>query len=124
MKYIIMISLFLTTQTFALDCSKAITTPDMNTCAKQEQERVEVKLNKVYKKVMRTLSQPDTEIEEYPKAKKTLRKAQRLWVKFREADCDAVYLKYSGTMRTVMHISCMQLHAEQRIKELQAFIDD
>ncbi len=109
MKYVAILTLFWATQALALDCDKAIDTPDINACAKQDQEQVEVELNRVYQKVMKSLSKPDTE---------------RLWVQFREADCDAVYLQHmSGTIRTVMHIGCMQSHAEQRIKELQDFMD-
>ncbi len=124
MKYVTLLTLFWATQVLALDCDKVMTTPDINACAKQDQERVEVELNRVYQKVMKSLSKPDTDLESHSETKATLRKAQRLWIKFREADCDAVYLQHmSGTIRTVMHIGCMQSHAEQRIKELQAFMD-
>jgi uncharacterized protein YecT (DUF1311 family) len=41
---------------------------------------------------------------------------------FREADCSAAYERNaSGTMRTMKYISCMQAHAEQRIKELEEY---
>ncbi len=122
MKNIAIATLFLTTNALALDCSKAISTPDLNTCAKQDQKEVEAELNTVYKEVIRSLSGPDTELEKPSEVKSALIKAQRAWVKFREADCNAVYLKHmSGTIRTVMYIGCMQSHAEQRIKALKNF---
>jgi uncharacterized protein YecT (DUF1311 family) len=54
--------------------------------------------------------------------KKSLIAAQRAWVKFREADCNAVYEQWkTGTIRTVMFIECMQKRAETRIKELEEY---
>lgn len=108
----------------ALDCNKAITTPEINQCAKFDQDKVEARLNKVYQRVLKTLDKPDTEIEHYSKMKESLIAAQRSWVKFRQADCDAAFEKSaSGTIRTVMYIGCMQARAEQRIKELEIYND-
>lgn len=104
----------------AINCKEAITTPDLNHCAKQAQELVEVKLNKVYQQTLKELSQPDSEQEDYSEMKRKLIGAQRAWVKFRELDCDAVYTFHAGgTIRTVMFIGCMQKHAERRIKDLE-----
>jgi uncharacterized protein YecT (DUF1311 family) len=108
----------------AINCANAITTLDINECASREQAKVEAKLNKVYQRVLKSLDKPDEELEKYSEMKKKLIVAQRAWVKFREADCDAVYAKSaSGTMRTVLFIGCMQSHAEKRIKELEAYED-
>jgi uncharacterized protein YecT (DUF1311 family) len=107
---------------FALDCSKAITTPDTNACAAVELKSAEAKLNQVYQRVLKALDKPDAPHEPYSEMRKSLVEAQRAWVKFREADCHAVYLKHaSGTIRTVMHIGCMQGHAEKRTKELEDY---
>lgn len=104
-----------------LDCGKAITTPDINQCASMEQKKVEANLNRVYQRVLKSLDGKDA-----PQSGAAVRSsfiaAQRAWIKFREADCDAVYQKYAdGSIRTVMHIGCMQNHAERRIKDLEAF---
>lgn len=98
---------------YALDCTKAVTTPDINECTSIEQKKVEDKLNKVYQGIVKPLEGDE---------KKTLVEAQRAWVKFREADCNAVYQRWiDGTVRNVMFISCMQDRAETRIKELQEY---
>lgn len=103
----------------AIDCKQAITTPDINHCAKQEQLAVEARLNAAYQKTLKSLNEPDTEIEKYSEMKQKLIQAQRAWVKFRDLDCDAVYAFHAGgTIRTVMFLGCMQRHAEQRIKAL------
>lgn len=120
--FLSLILLALCGSAFALDCSKAITTPDINECASIDQKKVEAKLNKVYQRVLKSLDKPDAPLEPYSEMRKTLVAAQREWVKFREADCDAVYQKHvSGTIRTVMYIGCMQSHAEKRIKELEDY---
>lgn len=98
----------------ALDCKNAVATPDLNECASIEQKKVESQLNQVYQRVLKSVGEADT--------KKALVEAQRAWVKFREADCKAVYENYkTGTIRTVMFIGCMQGHAEKRIKDLEGF---
>ena len=124
MKKIALVIFLLSSNALALDCNKAISTPEINACAKQEQEKVEAELNAVYKEVMKSLSEPDTEYEKPSEVKAALIEAQRAWIKFREADCNAVYIQnQGGTIRTVMYISCMQQRAKQRIKELRNFIE-
>ena len=103
------------TSVSALDCSKAISTLDISRCSKIEQEKVESELNKVYKRVMKNLE---------AKTKQSLRKAQRIWVKFRKADCDAVYAHNApGSMSGLMYSGCMKSRAEHRIKELNGYLE-
>jgi len=105
----------------ALDCKNAMSTPEINECAAAEQKAVESKLNQVYRRVIKSLETN----KDSAAAKDKLVLAQRAWVKFREADCDAVYENWAGgTIRTVMYISCMRQHAEQRIKDLEGFEGD
>lgn len=108
---------------FALDCDKAVNTIELNDCASIEKEKVESQLNATYKSVIQKLEHPEPEVaDDYWATKKALVEAQRAWVKFREADCDAIYTWHrGGTIRTVMYIGCMQAHAEQRIKELKEY---
>jgi uncharacterized protein YecT (DUF1311 family) len=105
------------TSSFALDCDKAVSTSDINECARIGQEKVEKQLNVVYQDVLKTTAAPDAAEE-----RKALIAAQRAWVKFREADCKAVYQKWAGgTIRGVMYTGCMQNRAETRIKELRDY---
>lgn len=106
----------------ALNCKKALTTSDINECARAEQKIVEAKLNKTYQRVLKGLDQPDNETEKYSEMKQKLIEAQSAWGQFRKADCDAVYARYAGgTIRSVMFIGCMLQHAEQRIEALEAY---
>lgn len=108
--------------THALDCSKASNTMEINECASIEQQKVEVKLNQVYQRVMKGMEKDYASDGNFAGMKKAFVNAQRAWIKFREADCDAVYQKHiGGTIRNVMHISCMQAHAKKRIVDLEEF---
>lgn len=109
----------------AADCKNATTTVDIDECAAQEQKQVEAKLNTVYQRVIKKLDKPDADGESYSEMKTSLIAAQRAWIKFRDADCKAVYTRYaSGTIRTAMFIGCMQSHTEQRIRELEEYEAD
>jgi len=106
---------------FALDCKTAVTTPEVGECAAIEQRSVEAKLNVVYQRVLKSLDQPDTEVEKFSQMRSSLIAAQREWIKFRDADCQAVYTYYqAGTIRGLMFTACMKSHAENRIKDLES----
>ena len=101
----------------ALDCNNAASTVDINECAAREKKAVEAKLNAAYQAALKALGDG-----EGAAAKKALVLAQRAWIKFREADCHALYELWSdGTMRDVVSLNCMRRRAEQRIKELDEF---
>jgi uncharacterized protein YecT (DUF1311 family) len=119
-------TIILSQQVFALDCKNAITTIQINQCASIEQKKVEKELNKVYARVMKQLkSEAKDPLGDNKDVAKQLRTAQRLWVKFRKADCGAIYSYYSGgTIRTAMYIGCMRSRAEQRIKELKRYEEE
>lgn len=103
-------------------CDTAVSDPDINECAAQEYSRVDGILNTTYKKVLADLKASGKEYPDALKARQELIKAQRLWVSFREADCNAIFtLHQSGTIRVLMYHSCMTSHSEQRIKELKEF---
>jgi uncharacterized protein YecT (DUF1311 family) len=108
---------------YAIDCNKAVTTPDLNDCASIEQKKIEGQLNDTYKRVIKMLEKPEPSTAEgYTATKKRLIEAQRAWIKFREIDCDALYTFYKdGTIRNLIYLGCMQTHAEQRIKELKNY---
>jgi len=106
----------------ALDCSKAANTIEINECASIEQRKVEAKLNAVYQRVMKYLDKQIADGDLDKASKTTLIEAQRAWLKFREADCNAVYQYHiAGTIRGVMSISCLQTHTERRIKDLEEY---
>lgn len=106
----------------ALDCAQAVTTPDLNACAARAQQQADTRLNVAYQRVLRALDREDAPAEERAVMKAALRDAQRLWVRFREADCKALYTRDAGgTVRTLTYHGCMQARAEQRTRELDDY---
>ena len=108
----------------ALDCDKVISTPEINECASLEFEKVDKELNAAYKEVMSSLSDDDPYLaQRYADTKESLVAAQRLWIKFREEDCNAVFNYFrDGTISTAMQLSCMTEHTKLRTQQLKSFI--
>jgi uncharacterized protein YecT (DUF1311 family) len=121
-KFIFLMLFFYPYSASALDCERVISTPDINACGQIELDKVELKLNQVYQRVLKQMDEIGREksnVADKSKLKKSFVEAQRLWVKFRKADCDTTYTFWSnGTIRGAMYLSCMTSRAEQRIKEL------
>ena len=105
------------------DCANASTTPEMTQCAALDADAAEAKLNATYKQLIQNLSQPDTESEKYSETRQKLQITQRAWIKFRDADCEAVYQANSGgTLRGLAALGCKRNRAEQRTRELQDYL--
>jgi uncharacterized protein YecT (DUF1311 family) len=126
-KLIMLVLLTYSSFGFALDCENASSTPDINACGKIELDKIELKLNQVYTRVLKMMdeiSKDPSNTSNKSKLKKSFIDAQRFWVKFREADCDTTYTLWSdGTIRGTMYLSCMMDRANKRIKELEAYED-
>ena len=106
----------------AIDCNKALNTMEINECASIEQQKVEAKLNQVYQRVLKGMEKDYASDGNFADMKKSFVNAQRAWIKFREADCDAVYQKnIGGTIRNLVHITCMQSHAKKRMEQLEEY---
>ncbi|MCK7595620.1 lysozyme inhibitor LprI family protein [Pseudomarimonas salicorniae] len=104
-------------------CDSAVTTVELNACAAKELEKAEEALNATYRRVLGQLAEAGESDPDAKLAREQLVAAQRLWIKYREADCRAVFtLHQSGTMRTLMELGCMSGHATQRTRELESFI--
>ena len=124
-KFVFLILFFYAGSAFALDCKRVISTPDINACGQIELDKVELKLNQIYQRVLQKMDEISREKSNFAdksKLKKSFVEAQRLWVKFRKADYDTTYTYWSdGTIRGAMYLSCMTSRAEQRIKELKVY---
>ncbi|MDP2099213.1 MAG: lysozyme inhibitor LprI family protein [Methylococcales bacterium] len=81
-------------------------------CMGTEYQRQDVRLNKVYQELMSGLSS---------ERKQQLQKAQRLWLKFRDANCDFYYDPDGGSLARVNANDCFMMATEARAKELEGF---
>ncbi|MFK8332928.1 lysozyme inhibitor LprI family protein [Pseudomonas sp. BJa5] len=91
-------------------CMKtATTTLDMNNCNGAEIERQDARLNSAYKTAMAGL-----ETDQQGK----LRDAQRLWIKYRDANCGLYYGLTGGTMDQLNGAGCVLEMTKARADEL------
>ena len=97
------------------DYSKCIeqsggTDAGMLDCMGAEAERQDKKLNDVYKKLMNQLT---------PARKKQLQEAQRIWIKYIEANCDFYLDPDGGTAARLAASECLGFAKAARAKELE-----
>ena len=89
------------------------TNPGMLDCMGAEEKRQDKRLNDVYKKLMNELK---------PKRKRQLQEAQRLWIKYIEANCNWYLDPDGGTAATLAANECPVLAKAARARELENFI--
>ena len=97
-----------------MDKVKNGTTADMLQCGGEELDRQDARLNDAYKKLMSKLSSD---------RKKALLKAQRAWVRFREANCDYWYDPQGGTAARLNASGCSLTMTAARAKELEGMLE-
>jgi uncharacterized protein YecT (DUF1311 family) len=103
-------------------CDKAVTTIEINQCSQAEHQAADRKLNVAYQAALKRIESELSDTQQGKDTKKGLMEAQRLWVRFRDKDCKAIYSLWSdGTIRGGMYWGCMIGHTEQRIRELESF---
>ncbi|MCQ8242010.1 lysozyme inhibitor LprI family protein [Rhizosaccharibacter radicis] len=94
----------------AEECAKAVSTMDIVQCQTGLLATADRTLNETYKKAIGSL--PDDQ-------GKKLQKAERLWIQFRDADCDVFYGKDTGTLSSVEAGRCMIDRSRQRDRDLK-----
>jgi uncharacterized protein YecT (DUF1311 family) len=92
-------------------CDTSATTPDLYYCFSGALEKSDAELNQLYRRVQTVVEGDDL-------AK--LKAAQRLWVQFRDANCDAEYELYDGgTAAPVVKLACLEAVTRHRTEELR-----
>lgn len=98
--------------TVCMDKAGGVTT-GMVECIAAETKRQDVRLNKAYKNLMNTLSAT---------RKKELQDTQRLWMKYRDANCKFYYDPDGGSIVRVMSAGCFMDMTAERADELENFL--
>ena len=88
------------------------TTMGMIECITAETQRQDARLNKAYKALIAELS---------PERKKQLQEAQRVWIKYRDANCAFYDDPDGGTLARVNANACMMTSTAERAGELEGF---
>ena len=107
------------------NCDSPGTTLEIHDCLHAKLKKTEATLNATYQRALREFSKPDIPGSiHFSEAKRDLIEAQRAWVTYREKDCSAVYaLAVGGSVRGQLSLECMQDRTEQRIRELEQFLE-
>jgi uncharacterized protein YecT (DUF1311 family) len=103
-----------------VDCSAPRNTYENNICADRDFQAADVRLNKIYQRVLGHIRDNGTE-KPYDSAswEAAMKASQRAWVAFRDADCMGVVpMEWSGgTGTSAAVLGCMTEKTEARIKE-------
>jgi uncharacterized protein YecT (DUF1311 family) len=89
---------------------KANSTQDMLECGDAEYKLQDVRLNKAYKALQQNLN---------TERKKQLLDTQRLWIKFKESNCNFYFDPDGGSMAKLNANSCLMSSTAYRAKELE-----
>jgi uncharacterized protein YecT (DUF1311 family) len=108
-----------------VDCSNQITQLDMNMCAYKAFEAADAELNRVYAETIAYMQAAD---RDYPppgdSEEARLRKAQRAWVAFRDANCDSAgFQMRGGSAEPLIVNGCLHAMTEERIAELRSLTE-
>lgn len=108
----------------AVDCKKAISTPEIALCADRDYQTADRRLNLAYRAVAASIEKTDVPPEARVEWHKALVDAQRRWVAFRDAECDLTgYEWYGGTGRQAAMTTCMTALTDERTKALRLHAD-
>lgn len=90
-----------------------VSTPEMVGCINEKTAYWDKRLNAAYPKALKNAE---------PKQREQLRKAQRLWVQYRDANC-TYYFMGEGTIARIDAADCMYRMTRARAEELEGAAD-
>ncbi|HEY9853961.1 MAG TPA: lysozyme inhibitor LprI family protein [Leptolyngbyaceae cyanobacterium] len=97
------------------NCNNPMTQAEMNACAGIAYQNADRKLNQVYQQLLPKLS---------TSRKQKLITAQRAWIRFRDSSCDFERSEVAGgSMEPMMYSNCMASVTEERIQDLERYLE-
>lgn len=109
-----------------VDCTAPQTQADMTICASRDYDTADKALNTEYQAVRKILTERDSSAsDEADKgAAKALLAAQRAWIAYRDANCEAVgYQARGGTLEPMLVASCLAEMSRKRAEELKSLAE-
>ncbi len=95
----------------ARDCDNAVNQNDMNTCAEDEYKAADATMGNLYREVLPKYDVANQEL---------LRKAQRAWLGFRDAECKFRNVgNEGGSIWPTVHFGCLTELTRARTKQLE-----
>lgn len=100
-----------------IECKRNGTQLQMNFCAADDKKAADSKLHELLEDQMSRLTSPDN--------RANLKKSQEAWEVYREAACfyETGPREKSGSIWPMEHDNCFAKHAQDRIVELQRYLD-
>lgn len=100
-----------------IPCGETGTQAEANVCTRREYQKADAELNKVYRQLMAGLAGFEG------KDQQQLRRAQTLWLQYRDANCESessIYL--GGSIRPAVYNSCLRSVTQERTRRLMEFL--
>jgi uncharacterized protein YecT (DUF1311 family) len=96
-------------------CRNVAVTVDVANCFSEEGKKADTEMNRLYQSILKGLEPEDAS---------RLRDAQRQWLHYRDANCNAEKGLYgSGTGASPAYLACIQSVTQARIAELKTIYD-
>jgi uncharacterized protein YecT (DUF1311 family) len=104
-----------------IDCSQAMAQQDLNICAERDWQEADQGLNAAYGEVVAMMQAMDRDLPDYLRgAEDALREAQRAWVTFRDANCEAAgFPMRGGSAEALLVYGCLRQMTLDRTEELR-----
>ena len=107
------------------DCKYPQTQADMTSCEQDRYDTADKALNEQWKKTRSQMADVDKNLQEKDRGgEKALLTAQRAWISYRDAECEAEgFQARGGSMEPMLVAGCLANLTEQRTKELKSLSD-
>ncbi|MFS2177078.1 lysozyme inhibitor LprI family protein [Rhizobium pisi] len=108
-----------------VECKNPQTQSDMTSCEAARHDAADKALNAQYKKTRAAMVAIDKDLDgDIKGAEQALVKAQRAWIDYRDAECDAAgFQARGGTMEPMLVAGCLADITDKRTKELKELED-
>jgi uncharacterized protein YecT (DUF1311 family) len=107
------------------DCKNPETQAEMTSCEQDRYGEADKALNAQWKDTRTAAAATDEDLDENDRgAEKALLTAQRAWISYRDAQCEAEgFQARGGTMEPMLVAGCLANLSDTRTKELKALAD-
>jgi uncharacterized protein YecT (DUF1311 family) len=111
MKYLTLFLFLFVASLASAQCKDALSTKDMQDCMDNEWKKSDAELNRVYQEALKKLN---------PEQLALLKKAQRAWLSYRDAQCGADYKMFAGGSAAPLALTqCRVTLTQERTKTLK-----
>lgn len=109
-----------------VDCALAETQADINRCAEADWKTEDARLNEAYDRAMTRAGYFDDSLDAADRgAVQALKRAQRAWLAYRDAECDAQsFAVKGGSLEAAYQLFCMANLSKLRSEELETYMGD